>query len=111
MSADPVFTVTYYGTTGTMSAPLRPPEVTDKVVAAVARLIEQGSLNGLRPGPNLHAEVRRIVHAALPFHLRSCYGGNTTCVEVQTPDALIILDCGSGFRELGVAIAARWRAE
>ena len=111
MSAEPVFTITYWGITGTLSAPLRPPEVTDKIVAAIAQLIEQGSLAGVRPGPNLHTEVRRIVTAALPFHLRSSYGGNTTCVEVQTSDALIIFDSGSGFRELGVNLAARWRAE
>ena len=111
MSADPAFTITYWGTTGTLSAPLRPPEVTDKVVAAVSRLIEKGSLTGLQPGPNLQAEVRRVVNEALPFHLRSTYGGNTTCVEVRTADTLIILDCGSGFREFGVELAARWRAE
>ena len=40
-------------------------------------------------------EVRRRVEQ-LPIYLRSTYGGNTTCVEVQTPDELLILDCGSG---------------
>ncbi len=85
--------------------------MTDKVVAAVSRLIEQGTIAGLRPGPNLQTEVRRIVTETLPFHLRSTYGGNTTCVEVQTPDGTIILDCGSGFRELGVVLAVRWNAE
>src|SRR5688572_23005701 len=31
------------------------------------------------------------------------YGGNTSCVEVRTHDGtLIILDCGSGIRELGL---------
>lgn len=31
------------------------------------------------------------------------YGGNTTCVQVQIPgtDELLILDCGTGFRNLG----------
>jgi phosphoribosyl 1,2-cyclic phosphodiesterase len=111
MSADPVFTIRYWGVTGTLSAPLRPTEVTDKIVAAVSRLIEQGSLAGVHPGPTLQADVRRIVSEVLPFHLRTSYGGNTTCVEVQTPDALIILDSGSGFRELGIVLAARWQAE
>jgi phosphoribosyl 1,2-cyclic phosphodiesterase len=105
----PVFTITYWGVTGTLTAPLRPPEVTDKVVGAITRLAERGRLADLRPGPGLEAEVRRLVEAELPFHLRSSYGGNTTCVEVQTPDALIILDCGSGFRELGIALEARWK--
>jgi len=30
------------------------------------------------------------------------YGGNTSCVEVRTPQARFILDAGSGIRELGV---------
>src|SRR4051794_22786395 len=108
MTAQPVFTITYWGVTGTLSAPLRPAEVTDKLVGAVCRLVEGGALAGLSPGPGLEDAVRRAVDA-LPFHLRSSYGGNTTCVEVTTPDATLIFDCGSGFRELGVDLAARWR--
>ena len=110
MRQSPVFTVTYWGVTGTLSAPLRPPEVTEKLVEAIRLLVERGRLQGLRPGPALDEEVRRAAEEELPFHLRSSYGGNTTCVEVQTPDALLIFDCGSGFRELGVALAARWQA-
>jgi phosphoribosyl 1,2-cyclic phosphodiesterase/CheY-like chemotaxis protein len=35
------------------------------------------------------------------------YGGNTACVEVRTDDGtLIILDCGTGARELGKALMA-----
>jgi phosphoribosyl 1,2-cyclic phosphodiesterase/ActR/RegA family two-component response regulator len=29
------------------------------------------------------------------------YGGNTSCVEVRSGDVVIILDCGTGVRELG----------
>src|SRR5205814_893995 len=32
------------------------------------------------------------------------YGGNTTCVEVRTDGEIIILDAGSGIRELGLAL-------
>jgi phosphoribosyl 1,2-cyclic phosphodiesterase len=107
--AEPAFKITYWGTTGTLTAPLRGEEVTDKVEQAVLHLAEKGRLADLKPGPDLLANVRQAV-ASLPFHLRSSYGGNTTCVEVQTPDSLLIFDCGSGFRELGVALEARWRA-
>jgi phosphoribosyl 1,2-cyclic phosphodiesterase len=110
MGPGAVFSITYWGVTGTMSAPLRPPAVTDKLVAALRLLAERGRLAGLAPGPGLEAEVRRLVEQELPFHLRSTYGGNTTCVEVQAPDALLILDCGNGFRDLGVDLEARWRA-
>jgi phosphoribosyl 1,2-cyclic phosphodiesterase len=106
--AEPVFTITYWGLTGTLAAPLRPPEVTDKLVQAVTRLAELDRLHDLRRGPDLDKRVRSLIEECLPFHLRSSYGGNTTCVEVQTPDALLILDCGSGFRELGPVLEARW---
>ncbi|HEY3115796.1 MAG TPA: MBL fold metallo-hydrolase, partial [Chloroflexota bacterium] len=34
------------------------------------------------------------------------YGGNTSCVEVRSGDTLGIIDCGSGARGLGAALAA-----
>jgi len=107
----PVFTITYWGTTGSFCAPLLPQDVSRKISRAVAMLVEKGVLQGLRPNPNLESEIIGLMERYLPFHLRSSYGGNTTCLEVETPDALIILDCGSGFRELGVSLAARWRAD
>ncbi len=110
MASEPVFTITYWGTTGTLTAPLRPAEVTDKIVRAVTRLLAEGRLADLGPGPPSAAAVRDLVDRHLPFPLRSTYGGNTTCVEVQTPDALIILDCGSGLRELGIELERRWNA-
>ncbi len=32
------------------------------------------------------------------------YGGNTSCVEVQTAETLVVLDCGTGAYELGQAL-------
>src|SRR5207302_10991359 len=32
------------------------------------------------------------------------YGGNTTCAEVRADGELIVLDAGSGIRELGLAL-------
>jgi len=49
-----------------------------------------------------------MLEEELPYFARSTYGGNTTCVEVETPDSLFILDCGSGFRELGYSLNKRW---
>ncbi len=111
MAQPPSLSITYWGVTGTLSAPLRPDEVTEKLLAALRLLVEKRQLAGLTPGPGLDAALRELVQRELPFHLRSTYGGNTTCVEVETPDALLIFDCGSGFRELGVALDARWRAQ
>jgi phosphoribosyl 1,2-cyclic phosphodiesterase len=110
MPLDPVFTITYWGVTGTLTAPLKPAEVTDKIVQAILHLVEQGKLAGLKPGPDLPSQVRHLIEQELPFPRRSTYGGNTTCVEVQTPDALLILDCGSGCRELGIDLGRRWNS-
>ena len=107
----PVFDLTYWGVSGTMPTPLLPAQVTEKLVEIVARLVESGALKDIAPGTDLRPAIAEIVHRELPFHLRSTYGGNTTCIEVKTPDALLIFDCGSGFRELGHALMARWRAE
>jgi len=109
MSSQPAINITYWGITGTLSAPLRPEEVTAKLVHAVFHLVEQGLLANLIPGADGNLEsVRHFVNEHLPFHLRSTYGGNTTCLEVETPDGLIILDCGSGCRELGINLEHRW---
>ena len=33
------------------------------------------------------------------------YGGNTSCVEVRSGDHIIMLDCGTGAREMGLALS------
>jgi phosphoribosyl 1,2-cyclic phosphodiesterase/CheY-like chemotaxis protein len=38
------------------------------------------------------------------------YGGNTTCVEIRTNGDIIILDAGSGIRELGLALEQEFGA-
>jgi len=38
------------------------------------------------------------------------YGGNTTCVEVRTNGNIIVLDAGSGIRELGLALDQEFKA-
>src|SRR5438093_12288924 len=109
MSAESAFTITYWGVTGTISDPLRPSEVTAKIAACLEELSNRGRLAQLQPGPELRQAIERELQE-LPLHLRSTYGGNTTTVEVQTPDSLLLIDCGSGFRELGRHLPQRWNA-
>ncbi len=49
------------------------------------------------------------VRGSIPVPGRSTirYGGNTSCLEVREGSHLIILDAGSGLRELGAALMAR----
>lgn len=46
------------------------------------------------------ASIRRYI-ASLPAGLGTIVGGNTTCIEVDLGDNLVIIDAGSGLRELG----------
>ncbi len=108
MASTSTLRITYWGVTGTLPAPLRPEEVTAKFTQALLHLLESDRLTGLRPGLQAAEQVRQLVQEQLPFHLRATFGGNTTCLEVQTPDALIILDAGSGLRELGGVLERRW---
>ncbi|MFC1670198.1 MBL fold metallo-hydrolase [Spirochaetota bacterium] len=44
---------------------------------------------------------------SLPFYIKSTYGGNTTSMEVVTDSGeLIIIDCGSGLKNLGKELMA-----
>jgi phosphoribosyl 1,2-cyclic phosphodiesterase len=39
------------------------------------------------------------------------YGGNTSCVEVRAADRLLILDAGTGLRDLGLALGTADRLD
>ena len=100
------FRIRYWGTTGTFARPLTPASAVMKLSRAVAELDNQNVLSSLAGlSPELREQKLREV---LPLWLSTGYGGNTTCVEIQTPDSLIILDAGSGFRELGIDLTRRW---
>lgn len=109
MTVSTGFAVTYWGATGSLTAPLRPSAVADKLVQAVQHLARCGALAELGSAPT-EAAVRQCLERRLPFHLRASYGGNTACAEIQAPDALLVLDSGSGFRELGIELTQRWNA-
>ncbi len=47
--------------------------------------------------------VRGSTPTPQPENLR--YGGNTSCVEIRVGERIYILDCGTGFRVLGHALA------
>ncbi len=39
------------------------------------------------------------------------YGGNTSCVEVRCGETVILLDCGTGAREAGLALAKEFKGK
>ena len=82
-----MFQVKFWGVRGSVPTPLTPAQVQAKVAGALAWVKE----HGIDP------------RDPIPFELCSTFGGNTTCVEVNSGDELFILDLGTGVRELGIA--------
>lgn len=83
--------IRFWGTRGSSPTSLG----ADAVASKLRRAIE-----ALKAGANAAA-------ADLPFHLRGTYGGNTSCLGVDAQGgASLILDAGSGLRELGRVLMA-----
>jgi len=85
--------VKFWGVRGSLPAPIPPTEIENKIVQA------------LRGASGLDLHNARSVKSyvkSLPYHQRTTTGGNTSCVEVQGENTEIILDAGSGIRQLGI---------
>jgi anti-anti-sigma factor len=89
--------VKFWGVRGSIPTPLSTEQLQEKLFRA------------LTAAKNLHtddpAEVRAFI-ASLPRAVQSVVGGNTTCVEVNSGDDLIIIDGGTGIRQLGYSLMA-----
>jgi phosphoribosyl 1,2-cyclic phosphodiesterase len=91
--------VKFWGVRGSTPAPLTPEQVRSKIASVVQRI---------RPKDLESQRTREDFLSSLPVYLFGTAGGNTTCLEVRTGDGhLIILDGGSGLRELGLSIEKR----
>ena len=84
--------VRYYGVRGSLPTPYRPDYLERKLKYTLLKILGNKKLRGL---------TFREIFERIPFYLRSSYGGNTPCVLVRVKGHTIILDAGSGIRELG----------
>jgi diguanylate cyclase (GGDEF)-like protein len=67
----------------------------------VARALRAAARKNLGPG----ADVDAFIDAELPFSVWGSYGSNTCCVQVDGGgESTVVVDCGSGLRDLGNAI-------
>jgi phosphoribosyl 1,2-cyclic phosphodiesterase/CheY-like chemotaxis protein len=86
----------------------------EKLAAALKRSRRRGKLASRTSKTKFHPPTTRIkfwgVRGSIPVPGPTTigYGGNTTCVEVRTNGNVIILDAGSGIRELGLALNAEF---
>jgi len=85
----------FWGTRGSIPAPISPDQVERKIVAALeAAGREKVDLTDPQA-------IRTFATALAQTALGSTIGGNTTCVTVEVNDSLFIFDAGSGIRQLG----------
>ncbi|MDQ6860403.1 MAG: response regulator [Verrucomicrobiota bacterium] len=80
--------------------------------SSIDRILPQGprKIVPLRNGSEFHTPSTRLklwgVRGSIPVPGPSTvrYGGNTSCIEIRADGEIIVLDAGSGIRELGVAL-------
>ena len=93
-AAAPMIPVRFWGTRGSLPAPLGASAVRAKIRAALfaarnRRLTTAEAIDG-------------FIDRDLPFAVKGTYGGNTSCIEIGTGgDEHLLCDLGSGLREFG----------
>ncbi len=85
-----------------------PDELADKLTAAVQRVLGAESLPELIAIHGDQAAMRQCLKELLPRDIWSIFRGNSTCIEFETPGELIIVDCGSGIRDVGYDLERRF---
>ncbi|ULQ59984.1 MBL fold metallo-hydrolase [Brucepastera parasyntrophica] len=91
--------VRFWGVRGSIPTPLSSVQIQNRIAAVVQRITARDVVS---------ADSREKFLASLPEWLFGTVGGNTACVEVENANGdCIILDAGSGLRELGADIDRR----
>jgi anti-anti-sigma factor len=86
--------VRFWGTRGSLPAPLQERAVRAKIRAAL--LAARGHPLGTEQA------IDAFIDSKLPFSVRGTFGGNTSCAEIITgDDEYVICDLGTGMREFG----------
>ncbi len=95
--------VRFWGTRGSLPAPLNYRAVRAKIREALLAA----------RGRNFEAPeaVDAFIERELPFSVGGAYGGNTSCVELATGgEEFVLCDLGSGAREFGNGVLAKYGA-
>jgi len=88
--------VRFWGVRGSIPTPIKPSQLQSRIAAIVQRI---------QPSDLVSQESRDAFLAGIPPYLIETVGGNTTCMEIRLKDnSCIIIDAGSGIRELGISI-------
>ena len=92
--------VRFWGVRGSLPSPVLPSAVKEKI----AKIVHEAT-----PEDFAGSESKERFLASLPPWLYGTVGGNTPCISVEIEDfgEMIIFDCGSGVRELGLDCDSR----
>ena len=85
-------TIKIWGARGSLPSPLSPPAVEEEFRSLFDAFFEQGFKS--------KKDISKFI-SSLPKHRLGGFGGNTLCVEVNSPKQQLIIDAGSGIRLLG----------
>jgi len=85
--------VHFWGSRGSTPVSLSERDVRVKIAAALREAV--------RSGVSRDGDIERFIDDKLPFAVRGCYGGNTSCVEIADGDAFVLCDAGTGLRDFG----------
>jgi hypothetical protein len=81
-----------WGARGSLPSPLLPSSIENKIRGILTDFVEWGGKN--------KEDVQEYLKES-PRHKLGGYGGNTPCVEVSSAKQRLIIDAGSGIRQLG----------
>ncbi len=84
--------IKFWGVRGTIPTPISPQALEEKLVDLLVSASDRDTST---------PEAARAYLRSLPIFQRSTIGGNTSCVEVRADGQRLIIDAGSGFKELG----------
>ena len=91
--------VRFWGVRGSLATAITVRQVEEKI----RKVLELAT-----PTDILSKEAIENFLGNLPLSIRGTYGGNTTCIEIQTNEnKTIVIDAGTGMRPLGNALMAR----
>jgi len=92
--------VTFWGTRGSLPAPLSGRAVREKLINALVK--------GADRGLDTAEKARAFCESDLSFAESSTFGGNSSCVQIDTGgEEYLICDLGSGVREFSLAALGR----
>jgi phosphoribosyl 1,2-cyclic phosphodiesterase len=88
--------INLWGVRGSIPTPVSSGAIRGKIKKA---------LSMAKPGDLSSEESVDSFIDGLPFAVRGTYGGNTTCIELRSSSGdLVIIDCGSGMKNLGMSL-------